>query len=497
MGCRILVWASLLVLLGLRSIPQAFAFEQTSGKDAATQEKSTSRSAVVTPPVVVYKVPPEYPEGMRRSGIEGFVLLGIVVTKDGVPQDIRVLKSLHPDFDQKAIEAVQRWKFRPSLRDGNPIPRAATVQVNFAILDEKGQHLPLETEPEERKLQTREPNVEPSASSSGTGSVAGRRNADSSDRTPGKHPGAKGDEDVDFFGSPQTVLRSSTSKLRMRSKNFLLVSDWTDKDQHGQLLLALERARALFLHLYNRVPAGVVKVIVNQSLAETRATCRTSQGLGCSASRGGEHLIVLSTAAFSNGVAPPAVHEYTHVAQNLMGYASAPPWVTEGIACYYENVEFQNGKLYVGYFDPKRSRSGWFPIESILDCDYHTLKDDLGRAAVQGFYGESHLLIHMLRHTERYNVHLADFLSAVKKGKDSRELFRELYGVSSADLYNELVEYHRQRKYRQVEVYEGIRIPDTITIDGSGETVTVKERKCTWCGVRKVMRHMPIIIPIP
>jgi hypothetical protein len=387
------------------------------------------------------------------------------------------------------------------MKDGKAVACAATVKVNFRLVDGKGQLLPFEAAAPETGGPSNEPKVEASAPKPSPEPVSRRvaeeRDSGQGDRVAENAPRKEG-RDVDFFGSPQTDLRKSTNKLRLRTENFELVTDWREEDQLGQLLFALERARALFLHLYNQVPTGVVKVFVNQSLEETRSACQTSQGIGCYSSRSGTHSIILSKDAFSRGTAAPAVHEYTHLTQNLMGYASAPPWVNEGIAGYYEAVEFKQGKLYVGYFDPQRRIPAWFSVDAILTMDYATLKARLDLKGTQGFYAQSHLLLHMLRHTPRYSARLGEFLGAIKNGKDSREAVQQFFGISTSQLNVEFVEYYRRGKYQKVEVYEGIKVPNTVIVEGSsGQTLTVKERKCTWCGVRRVMRHMPIIIPIP
>jgi TonB family protein len=79
--------------------------------------------------------PPVYTEEARLAKIEGRVSLSIVVDASGNPQNIQVVQSLDPGLDQKAIEAVQEWKFQPGLKDGNPVAVLATIQVNFQLLD--------------------------------------------------------------------------------------------------------------------------------------------------------------------------------------------------------------------------------------------------------------------------------------------------------------------------------------------------------------------------
>jgi TonB family protein len=62
------------------------------------------------------------------------VLLTIEVGEDGQPDKLRVLRGLGLGLDEKAIEAVSRWKFKPALRNGHPVRAAATIEVNFRLL---------------------------------------------------------------------------------------------------------------------------------------------------------------------------------------------------------------------------------------------------------------------------------------------------------------------------------------------------------------------------
>lgn len=87
----------------------------------------------VKPPSLVYKVEPVYTEAARRKKIEGTVVLQAVVQTDRKARNFQVVKSLEPGLDQKAIEAVAQWQFRPGMRDGNPVDVLATFEVNFRL----------------------------------------------------------------------------------------------------------------------------------------------------------------------------------------------------------------------------------------------------------------------------------------------------------------------------------------------------------------------------
>jgi TonB family protein len=88
----------------------------------------------VSAPSLLHKVEPVYTEEARKAKIAGTVLLYIEVGPDGVARNIRVMRSVEPGLDEKAIEALQQWKFNPGMKDGNPVTVAATVEVNFRLL---------------------------------------------------------------------------------------------------------------------------------------------------------------------------------------------------------------------------------------------------------------------------------------------------------------------------------------------------------------------------
>ncbi|MBZ5728392.1 MAG: energy transducer TonB [Acidobacteriia bacterium] len=88
----------------------------------------------VTAPVVLYKPEPEYSEDARKAKYQGTVLLYIQVDATGKAINVKVLKSLGLGLDEKAIEAVKKWKFKPGTMNGKPVTVEASVEVNFRLL---------------------------------------------------------------------------------------------------------------------------------------------------------------------------------------------------------------------------------------------------------------------------------------------------------------------------------------------------------------------------
>jgi TonB family protein len=88
----------------------------------------------VSPPTILYKVEPEYSEEARKAKFQGTVLLFVVVDEKGNPRDIKILRPLGLGLDQKAVEAVEKWRFSPGKKDGKPVAVQAQIEVNFRLL---------------------------------------------------------------------------------------------------------------------------------------------------------------------------------------------------------------------------------------------------------------------------------------------------------------------------------------------------------------------------
>ncbi|MBA2356204.1 MAG: energy transducer TonB, partial [Acidobacteria bacterium] len=87
----------------------------------------------VEPPRLLREVKPDYTEDARRRGLEGEVVLEIVVRRDGRVGDVRVRQGLGSGLDQQAVEAVRRWQFAPATRKGRQVDVVVEVAVEFRL----------------------------------------------------------------------------------------------------------------------------------------------------------------------------------------------------------------------------------------------------------------------------------------------------------------------------------------------------------------------------
>jgi TonB family protein len=88
----------------------------------------------ISGPSILTKVEPEYSEEARRAKFQGTVVLMVDVDEHGMPRNLRVIRPLGLGLDEKALEAVSKWRFNPGLKDGRPVATEATVQVEFRLL---------------------------------------------------------------------------------------------------------------------------------------------------------------------------------------------------------------------------------------------------------------------------------------------------------------------------------------------------------------------------
>jgi TonB family protein len=89
----------------------------------------------VSNPFPLNNVQAEYDDEARKERIEGICLIKVVVDVNGLPQDAKVARGLDPGLDIKAIEAVNKYRFRPAMKeDGTPVPVRITVEVNFRMI---------------------------------------------------------------------------------------------------------------------------------------------------------------------------------------------------------------------------------------------------------------------------------------------------------------------------------------------------------------------------
>ncbi len=87
----------------------------------------------VSAPVLIYSVEPEFSEEARKAKVAGNVLVNLWVDTNGLPSHVRVIRGVGMGLDEKAVEAVKQYKFKPAMENGKPVLVELNVEVNFQI----------------------------------------------------------------------------------------------------------------------------------------------------------------------------------------------------------------------------------------------------------------------------------------------------------------------------------------------------------------------------
>ena len=78
-----------------------------------------------TNPKVLHRVEPRYTREARANGIQGTVLLEVVVDETGKPAEVSVLSPIGFGLDGRAVDAVKQWTFQPGMKAGHPVDEAS------------------------------------------------------------------------------------------------------------------------------------------------------------------------------------------------------------------------------------------------------------------------------------------------------------------------------------------------------------------------------------
>ena len=102
---------------------------------ARTPAASVPPSTGLTPPKVAHEVRPAYTKAAKDAGIQGSVVLDVVIEPDGTVGEVTVKKSLDAvhGLDEEAVKAAKQWTFEPGTKDGKPVPVLVTLELAFTL----------------------------------------------------------------------------------------------------------------------------------------------------------------------------------------------------------------------------------------------------------------------------------------------------------------------------------------------------------------------------
>lgn len=87
----------------------------------------------VSTPQIIYSEDPEFSDEARRAKYQGVVVVSLIVDAQGNPQNVHVERPLGMGLDEKAIEAIRKYKFKPGKKDGKNVAVMVDIEVNFHL----------------------------------------------------------------------------------------------------------------------------------------------------------------------------------------------------------------------------------------------------------------------------------------------------------------------------------------------------------------------------
>ncbi len=112
---------------------QTRQYDRTGFQKDLESCQASSTGGRVRPPRKIKDVKPIYPASLRESQTAGKVGLKATIAVDGTVRDVQVVKSVHPDLDNAAIEAVRQWLFDGTLLNCSAVEVTMNVSVDFGI----------------------------------------------------------------------------------------------------------------------------------------------------------------------------------------------------------------------------------------------------------------------------------------------------------------------------------------------------------------------------
>jgi len=91
----------------------------------------------VTSPIVTTQPAPEYSDEAREKKFNGVVLVGLIVDKDGMPQEVHIVRGVGMGLDENSVATVRQYRFKPATENGNPVAVRMMVEISYNIFDQK------------------------------------------------------------------------------------------------------------------------------------------------------------------------------------------------------------------------------------------------------------------------------------------------------------------------------------------------------------------------
>jgi TonB family protein len=115
-------------------------YELDDPRDSQSQDDESASGVVprkigggVSAPVLIYSAAPEYTEQAKKDKVGGTVLVNFWVDEQGMTKHVHVRRGVGDGLDEKAVEAVKQYRFKPAMERGKPVLVEMNSEVNFKI----------------------------------------------------------------------------------------------------------------------------------------------------------------------------------------------------------------------------------------------------------------------------------------------------------------------------------------------------------------------------
>jgi TonB family protein len=382
-------------------------------------------------PKLLHKVEPEYSEQAREAHQEGAVTLRITIDEAGNVINPVVIRGLGLGLDEKAIEAVQKWKFSPGYKDGKPVSYTAQVEINFRFA---------------QSPQSPAPNSPP---------IAG-----------------------DLSKSESST--NGSTWIKMRSPHFDIYT--SGNEQRAQVVITYFEGIRTFFRTWLGVKRDDSRVDIVAFTSKAEFADHRPKEFAAAYYYGtpNQDYIVLGDITD-----PPQVmaHEYVHLLVRHAGLR-LPPWLNEGFAEVYSAVQPAEAWALVGGDIPSRhdtlKKQPWVPLSTILNADERSpYYNESAKAAI--LYSEGWALTHMLALTPEYGQKFRDFVFSINNQLSSDGALTRTYHKSIASIESDLIAYVQEGNFRAV--------PVSINISGGGEPDEARVMKES--EVKRLLANLP------
>ncbi len=272
--------------------------------------------------------------------------------------------------------------------------------------------------------------------------------------------------------------------LRLRSKNFNLVGNASEKDIR-KVATKLEQFRETFRLLFTQsnlnssIPTNVVVFKSDNAykpFKPKRADGKTDNFVAGYFQPGEDaNYITISTEGEDAETYGTIFHEYVHFIINTnYGKSEVPPWFNEGLAEYYQTFAIEEDqKVKLGLPQSQHlyllQQNSLIPLETLFKISNDALHEN-GNHSRSIFYAESWALIHYLVQSGK-TVGLGKFLALSLKDVPSEKAFQDAFQMSYAQMEKELKKYVAQNSYK----YTIVTLRDKLVFDGEMQAASLSE----------------------